>query len=105
MIMITLNNIEVGKKFAQPLYSINYTIDDVENGQRYVILPPGIPTRSQVINAVITEEYPLDKMEAVINNYLLDPTDEDAKAEMDAMQDFRKAAKKFADEVIEEINK
>lgn len=39
-------------------------------------------------------------MEAVINNYLLDPEDEDAKAEMDAMQEFRKAAKHFADELL-----
>ena len=99
---IQLKDIVITKKYAQPQYNIAYITRD---NYRYVTLPPGIPTRSDVINAVITEEYPLDKMEAVINNYLLDPEDEEAKAEMDAMQDFRKAAKKFADEVIEEINK
>lgn len=101
---ITLLNTTVGKFLAQPQYIITYQIEGKEDFIS-ITLPPGIPTRDIVIDAVITEEYPSDKMEAVINNYLLDPEDEDAKTEMDAMQDFRKAAKKFADEVIEEINK
>lgn len=104
-----LLSIEIGKIFAQPQYRINYVLDldteSVENSQKNVTLPPGIPTRDIVVNAIITEAYPNDKMQAVQNNYLLDPTDEEAKAEMAVMQDCRKKAKSIADEVIEEINK
>ena len=78
---------------------------DEANNQKTVILPPGIPTRGIVVNAIITEAYPNDKMQAVQNNYLLDPDDEDAKAEMAAMQDCRKKAKSIADEVMDEISK
>ena len=104
-----LISIEIGKIFAQPQYRINYVLDldteSVEPSQKNVILPPGTPTRGIVVNAIITEAYPNDKMQAVQNNYLLDPTDEEAKAEMAVMQDCRKKAKSIADEVMEEINK
>ena len=106
MIQMTLINIEVGKHLAQPLYTINYTVGEGDTSDyRTAVCPPGIPERSQIINAVIRQDYPEDKMEATINNYLLDPTDADSKAAFDEMQDFRRAAKEFADEVIEEINK
>ena len=39
-------------------------------------------------------------MDAVINNYLLNQKDKDAKAEMDAMQAWRVKAKQVADEVL-----
>lgn len=104
-----LISIEVGKIFAQPQYQINYVLDldseSVEYSQKNVILPPGKPTRDIVVNAIITEAYPNDKMQAVQNNYLLDPTNEEAKAEMAVMQDCRKKAKSIANEVMEEIKK
>lgn len=104
--IITLNNIEVGKYLAQPLYSISYTVGEGEESKfRTATCPPGIPDRGQIINAVIRQDYPEDKMEAVINNYLLDPTDEDAKSAFDEMQEFRKSVKEFADSIINEINK
>lgn len=102
---ITLINIEVGKYLAQPLYTISYTVGEGEDSYRTAICPPGIPDRGQIINAVIRQDYPEDRMEAVINNYLLDPTDEDAKVAFDEMQEFRKSAKEFADSIINEINK
>ena len=101
MIQMTLINIEVGKYLAQPLYTINYTVDKVETSEnRTAICPPGIPERSQVINAIIRQDYPEDKMEATINNYLFDPTDVDSKAAFDEMQDFRRAAKEFTDSIL-----
>ena len=42
----------------------------------------------------------IDVMQAVQNNYLADPEDEDAKAEMDAMQAWRVKTKQVADEVM-----
>lgn len=103
--------IDESKMFAQPQYSITYCLsvnpnDDAEseNTEKTIILPPGIPSRGNVVNAIVVEEYPSDRMQAVQNNYLLDPTDEDAKAEMDLMQQCRKDAKIIADEVLERIN-
>lgn len=74
-------------------------------GEEYksVLLPAGIPTRDQIINEVISERYPVDKMEAVVNNYLLDMTDEEAVSEFNQMQEYRQAAKEFADVVLKEI--
>ena len=87
---------------------VEVTPDYIEN-HKYnyysVTMPPGEKGRSAEINAIITDRYPLDKMEAVINNYLLDPTDEDAKVAFNEMQEFRKSAKEFADSIVNEINK
>ena len=102
---ITLINLEVGKYLAQPLYTISYTVGEGTDSYRAATCPPGIPDRGQIINAVIRQDYPEDRMEAVINNYLLDPTDEDAKVAFDEMQEFRKSVKEFADSIINEINK
>jgi hypothetical protein len=43
-------------------------------------------------------------MEATINNYLLDPDNDENKADMDSMQAWRRFAKNIADEFIEYTN-
>lgn len=70
---------------------------------RTATCPPGIPTRDQIISAVIRQDYPQDKMEACINNYLLDPTKEESKTAFEEMQEFRQAAKDFADSIVNKI--
>ena len=55
---------------------------------------------SGVVDALISHKYPIDKMQAVINNYLLDPNDEYAISEFNAMQAWRKEAKEIAKEVL-----
>lgn len=62
-----------------------------------VALAPGVEGRDAEINAIITDQYPLDKMQAVQNNYFADPTDAENLEEMNTMQEWRKYAKKFAD--------
>lgn len=59
---------------------------------------------STIVNDIITFEYPNDKMQAIVNNYLLDPSDEKALEEFNKMQDFRKLAKKEAKACIEYYN-
>ena len=39
------------------------------------------------------KKYSHDKVEAIINNYIADPTNEKYIAEMNAMQEFRQACK------------
>ena len=68
--------------------------------EAYVVRLEEPLTRSRVVDAIVTAGYPNDVMQAVQNNYLADPEDKDAKAEMDAMQAWRVKAKQVADEVM-----
>ena len=68
--------------------------------EAYVVRLEEPLTRSRIIDAIVTAGYPNDVMQAVQNNYLADPEDKDAKAEMDAMQAWRVKAKQVADEVM-----
>lgn len=52
--------------------------------------------RATLINAIITDRYPNGQMEAIINNHLLDPSDQEHEAEFIAMQSFRSKAKSIA---------
>ena len=53
-----------------------------------------------VVDALVQYKYPIDKMQAVINNYLLDPEDAYAIDEFNKMQAWRKEAKEIAKEVL-----
>ena len=61
-----------------------------------VKIPMGRWNYSNCVDALITHKYPNDKMQAVINNYLLDPTDTDALTEFTEMQNYRKYCKELA---------
>lgn len=54
-----------------------------------------------LVDALIGLKYSSAEMTAVINNYLLDPTDELIKKEFDEMQEYRKYAKTIARSIIE----
>lgn len=69
--------------------------------EAYVVRLDEPLTRSRVIDAIVCAEYPNDKMQAVVNNYLATPEDADRKAEFDNMQAWRQKAKQVADEVME----
>lgn len=56
--------------------------------------------RSKVIDAIVSAEYPIDRMQAVQNNYLATPKDVERKAEMDTMQAWRTHAKEVATQVM-----
>ena len=68
--------------------------------EAYVVRVEEPLTRSRIIDTIVTAGYPTDVMQAVQNNYLANPKDADAKAEMDAMQAWRQKAKQVADEVL-----
>ena len=83
-------------------YDIN--IDVVQEGEMYKWEQVNVPIEkwnySGVVDAIISHKYPTDKMQAVINNYLLDPNDEYAISEFNAMQAWRKEAKEIAKEAL-----
>lgn len=55
---------------------------------------------SSIVDALVQYKYPIDKMQAVINNYLLDPEDAYAIDEFNKMQAWRKQAKEIAKEAL-----
>ena len=54
-----------------------------------------------IVDALIQHKYPIDKMQAAINNYLLDPNDSYAIEEFNKMQAWRKEAKEIAKQALE----
>lgn len=72
----------------------------------YVIRIPQPVSYDNIVNAIVSSAYPADKMQAIINNHLLEDNDENSEheAEFRAMQDWRKHAKEIAKEVISIVN-
>lgn len=56
-----------------------------------------------IIDALINYKYPIDRMQAIINNYLLDPNDEPVKQEFIEMQKWRSESKQIAKEILEKF--
>lgn len=54
-----------------------------------------------IVDALVSYKYPIDKMQAVINNYLLDYEDAYAIEEFNKMQAWRKEAKEIAKEALD----
>lgn len=83
-----------------------------ENGERtvkrtvfkaYVVRVPQPASYDSIVSAIVSAAYPADKMQAIINNHLLEGDDESSEheAEFKAMQGWRKHAKEIAKEVVE----
>ena len=68
--------------------------------EAYVVRVEEPLTRSRIVDATVNAGYPRDKMDAVINNYLLNQKDAEAKQEFNDMQAWRQRAKQLADEVL-----
>lgn len=90
--------IELGQQIATFLVS-----EKQDNGtykyQTYT-LKPAVLDYDSIVDAIISKEYPNDKMQAIINNYLLDPSNEDTTKEFNDMQAFRKKAKDWAKDLL-----
>ena len=63
-------------------------------------IPDGHFEYAAIVDSLISYKYPIDKMQAVINNYLLDPEDAYAIDEFNKMQAWRKEAKEIAKEAL-----
>lgn len=55
---------------------------------------------SDLISAFIREKYSASQVEAIVNNYLLDATNEEYLKEFNNMQEWRKEAKSIAKKII-----
>lgn len=84
--------------------TLNYNIEplgeNAPSGYKFrhkaVTLDPGVWDYGAIVSALVSAEYPRDKMDAIINNYIADPTDDNAIEEMLKMQNWRKTAKAIA---------
>lgn len=79
----------------------NFCFDIVEEPPffyyRSIMLPQSIVSYDTLVDAIITSEYSESQMTAIINNFLLDPSN---REEFDEMQKFRKFAKDWAKEIL-----
>ena len=90
--------IELGQQIATfSVYEKQY--DGTYKYQTYT-LKPAVLDYDSIVNAIVSREYTNDKMQAVINNYLLDPSNEDTTKEFNDMQAFRKKAKDWAKDLL-----
>lgn len=53
-----------------------------------------------IVNAIISAAYPADKMQAIINNHLLEADNAEHEQEFAEMQEWRKTAKSVAKEAM-----
>lgn len=60
----------------------------------------GSRTYDGIVNAIVCDHYPADKMQAIINNHLLEGNNEEHEAEFSEMQAWRAKAKSVAKEVV-----
>lgn len=83
-------------------YFINLDIELV--GEMYIYEPIKVEydrwEYGGVVDALVTFKYPNDKMQAVINNYLLEPENEEFVTAFNEMQAWRKEAKEIAKEAL-----
>lgn len=83
-------------------FFVNLNIELIDDMYQYdsIMVEYGRWDYGGIIDALVQYKYPIDKMQAVINNYLLDPNDAYAVSEFNAMQAWRKEAKEIAKEAL-----
>lgn len=81
------------------------SINDTENLTDPIefILGPTEYCYAGLVNKLVSYKYPNDRMQAIINNYLLDPNDELANREFIEMQKWRSESKEIAKEILEKF--
>lgn len=63
----------------------------------------GTRTYDGIVNAIVCDHYPADKMQAIINNHFLESESKEHEAEFAEMQAWRVKAKRVAKEVVSMI--
>ena len=82
-----------------------YDINIIEGYNEPITIQLGISKFNYggIIDALINYKYPTDRMQAIINNYLLDPNNESANQEFIEMQKWRSESKQIAKEILEKF--
>ena len=65
---------EVIEKLGENTFAYNYNINEVENGYNYETeIFDTLPTRSMIINRLVTNRYPLGEEQAILRKGIKDP--------------------------------
>lgn len=98
---IFVKNIVLGQQVA----TINCFISKTDDGYKWksYTLPPDILDYDSITNTLISDEYPCDKMQSVINNYLVSKEDPTILKEFNTMQDFRAKSKSEAKAILDYV--
>lgn len=82
---------------------VNFNITEVEYGYEWesVEMPQTKWDYGGIVDALVQHKYPNDKMQAVINNYLLEPNNAEYIIAFNEMQAWRKEAKEIAKQALE----
>lgn len=87
-------------RFRQQVATVNIDITEAPDGDGFqfdaVPIPPDKMSYAGVADTLISHKYPTDRMQAVQNNLLADPSDPDAVEEFRTMQAWRVEAKAIA---------
>ena len=94
-------------RLGQRQYTVNFNVESAEGTQykyrwQSVTLEPGVWAYGPLVSAIVSLRYPEDAMQAIVNNYLLEPRTEEAKSEMLAMQKWRAYAKEVANQCLKD---
>lgn len=92
--------------YGQKNRTINYEVEEfTEGGYEFnsIALPPAVWDYGVIVDLIIKEHYPNGQMEAILNNYLLDPSDEQSKAKFNEMQEYRNYAKELAKQAMQYV--
>ncbi|MDE7349647.1 MAG: hypothetical protein K2N25_01160 [Muribaculaceae bacterium] len=96
--------VETRKHLGMRQRTVNYNIERTAEGDyrhHALTLEPGVWSYDAIVDALVRAEYPHDRMDATVNNYLDDPDDPEARAEMKTMQRWRARAKEIARAAME----
>lgn len=96
----------VARILGQPVATINVLVEpslEDETTWRWleITLPPASWNYPLLVDRLVTLYYPSDRMQAVINNYLLDMSDPEASEEFGQMQQWRAEAKAIAKQLLQ----
>lgn len=96
----------VARVLGQPVATINVLVErDPENHDTWrwldITLPPAKWNYALLVDRLVTLYYPSDRMQATINNYLLNMSDQEASEEFMEMQEWRATAKGIARQLLQ----
>lgn len=94
--------VETRREMGQNIRTVNVGASATADGWEWisVTLPPAVWSYSAIVDALVTECYPPDRMQAVINNCLNNFFAPEHLSEYQALQEWRKTAKQYAREAM-----
>lgn len=95
----------VNKECKNCIYVYDITIIEDQNEPHSFLVNYEKYNYNGLVDTLISYKYPIDKMQAVINNYLLDPSDNTFVNEFKTMQQWRSDSKEIAKEILRKFPK